>query len=148
MWSDLEDKPVVGHGKLDVKNIASFVEIVRTLASKEGVQASRVVGKFGLAYALTRMCRGHLGVEARNLKTEDLFAEKLYQVILVVADDHSFQVREKFAELQKQFGSMQLERIGQVVEGAVKLGEGINMKLSEVQSAYNTSWEVIFAGLS
>jgi phosphoribosylformylglycinamidine synthase subunit PurL len=148
LWSDVDHKPALGSGSLNVKNIASFVELVRNLSLHEGVQGTRVVGKFGLGYALARMCRGPLGVDARGLKADDLFVEKLYQVIFAVGSDQAFRFREAFAALQKNSKSSQLERIGEVAERTFKLGSVIDLKLEDLQSAYNTSWEVIFAGLS
>ncbi len=156
LWSEVARSPTVGHGDIDVKSHARFVELTRKLVSEIRLEATRVVGKFGLGYALARMCEGRLGfavdtaaLRSSGIQSSDFFVEKLYQAILVVNSDHALKLRERFNELAGGAQApIKLERLGTVVEDKFSLGDNLDCKVSEIQSAYQTSWEVLIAGLS
>jgi phosphoribosylformylglycinamidine synthase subunit PurL len=139
-----------GIGQLNVRDLEGFVRLIRNLALFQGVNSTRVVGKFGLAYALARMCTDQLGVQVNALgaaSTRALFSETLYEVIFCVSDDQSFQFRELFNKLSTNT-KITCDLLGSVRAGTFQLGDEINLSLKEIQAAYNTSWEVHLAGLS
>jgi phosphoribosylformylglycinamidine (FGAM) synthase-like enzyme len=152
LLAEIEGSPNVGVGALDPQKVAKFVDLTRHLALMRGVRATRVVGKLGLAYALARMCGPDLGASVQlDSKASHVFAETLYEVIFAVDPDSSFAFREMFAKIGES-SSQSLVNLGAVREGPLQIssesGLKIDLALSEIQKNYNTSWEVLFAGLS
>lgn len=149
LWSDvLKIKPLVS-GDLDVKSVANFIRLTQKLSQVDGVEATRVNGKFGLGYTLARMCAPRLGlnIDSTELRAADFFVESLYSVVFVVDTDSSLRFRDAFKTMPSAKES-QLQRIGIVVEDRFRLNNEIQLNLSDVLSAYSTSWEVELAGLS
>ncbi|OFZ15993.1 MAG: phosphoribosylformylglycinamidine synthase II [Bdellovibrionales bacterium RBG_16_40_8] len=147
MFAEVEKLSQEGSGYLDVKKVASFADLTRHLALVKGVSASRVVGKIGLAYALARMTTAELGVEIDKVINDGVFIENLYEVLFTVNSDSALQFRELFNKLS-QNNEIDMKIIGHVREGIFKIKNEIDLPLSEIHSAYNTNWEVLFAGLS
>lgn len=92
---ELNKQVPTGYGQLEPALIAPFARLLLSLTGsrRQGavVSSSRVVGKFGLSYALARMCEGGIGcrIDDEGLKavrgelsTDDLFREHLYEVLL------------------------------------------------------------------
>jgi hypothetical protein len=152
-------------GELKPKNIASFIHMVRHLALSPAVRASRVVGKFGVPYALTRMCTDRLGAQIKWQPSAlalsafkgqaALFAEPFYQVIFAVNPDQAFAWRELFAQLSANT-DFKVQRLGEVrpqslslqISGGTKETAVVEITTTELKNHYETSWEVLFAGLS
>jgi hypothetical protein len=70
--------------------MAKFVEQTRNMVLKLRPSSTRVVGKFGLGYALSKMCLNGIGfLESPDLlgkafsSKRELYIERLYEVIIV-----------------------------------------------------------------
>lgn len=145
--AEMHKRPYEGVGQIDVQSISKFSDLVRHLSLVRGVEATRVVGKFGVAYALARMSTSQLGVEIDEVSNEGLFSETLYEVLLVVRPEAALALRELYDRLVTGLGA-EMKRIGHVREGRFTLGSDLKLSLHEIQTHYNTNWEVLFAGLS
>ncbi len=80
--SELLKLPLEHTGKIHLQAQADFAKHLRQMA--QNFTSVRVVTKFGIPYALFRMCTEELGCSV-NLNVKDLselFVEKLYQVIV------------------------------------------------------------------
>jgi phosphoribosylformylglycinamidine synthase len=148
-WAEMNSVRAAGAGQIDVEKQAEFVALTRDLVRAVDLEATRVVGKFGLGYALARMCNGRLGflAESQVLSSTDWFLEKLYQVILVVDADQALSLRKTFEKL-KLNQNAKLQRIGQIVDDRFSLGDVVDCRVSDIQASYQKPWEVLIAGLS
>lgn len=128
--AELNKQAPSGFGQLEPALIAAFVQVLRGLATSGTVSGSRVVGKFGLAYALARMCdvdlgcrissldlaraRGQQGVASvtSSVAVEDLFREYLYEVVLTVPADQDAAFQQAYRGLKGALTSLELFAIG------------------------------------
>ncbi len=150
-----------GVGELECQKVADFINLIRHLALVPAVRSSRVVGKFGLPYALARMCNKNMGasVQWKPPVENGWFTESLYQVIFAVDPDGSFNFRQLYKKLAANL-DFNISRLGEVrpavrsqsregaenAEATLEIGKVI-VPVSQIDRAYNTPWEVLF-GLS
>ena len=134
LLSEHEGREVVGQGEVAPLQTAQFVNSLTRLVRLSPIQSSRVVGKFGLAYALARMSTDRLGCEISNSEArsscESFFQENLYEVILSVQA-----VDRKAFLLRVAEEGLDVERLGFVVGSELKMG-GVVLSCAEVQAAY------------
>lgn len=123
--------PMVGCGAINPNQTCQFVRSLTRLVQEFPVQSSRVVGKFGLAYALGRMSTFSLGCHVSE--PPHWFVENLYEVICAVKafDKKSFL-------LKAQDLSLEVEPLGFVRASKVNLG-GVQLSCAEIQQAYRTT---------
>ena len=131
-------------GDLDPAAVTAWIAAVRKLALNPEVRASRVVGKFGLGYALYRMATPTLGVDVSAAvdSSTDFFLERLYEVI--------FSGPEALLPLLKKAQGTaggDVVELGQVKAGHFKLGSQ-TFELSNLHRAYNDGWRKHFAELA
>ena len=120
--------PMVGQGEIDPKKTCQFVKSLMDLSQECPIQSSRIVGKFGLAYALGRMSTPHLGCYVPDHR--NWFIENLYEVIVSVkALD-----QELFLSKTKKLG-LKTQSLGVVTTGILQLG-GTQIDCKEIQKAY------------
>jgi phosphoribosylformylglycinamidine synthase II len=142
-WGELQNQNPQFSGELDTKKIAQLVQLTRHLSLMSAVTATRVVGKFGLPYALARMCTSSIGCQVSSIAGD--FKETLYQIIFVVHNDgaHSFQTL--FQSLNAGF---ELIRLGVTKPDFLRVENSFEIKTQEIFNAYNHRWENHFRGLS
>jgi phosphoribosylformylglycinamidine synthase subunit PurL len=143
-------------GEYNHKDVAEFIQLLQVLASVKGVNATRVAGQFGLAYTLGRMslpagtrkglgCEVDLSPVIKN--KEQLFSEKLYQVVLSVSPEASGELQKIFSSFKKN-PSFQLHRVGVVRGESLKLqvaGQSvIQLSVQSLAEKYFNSWEKNF----
>lgn len=129
-------------GAIDVKKTGAWIEGVRkTMNGIPTVTATRVNGKFGLGYALARMCTPNLGA-AIDAVPGGFSTEKLYEVV-ITGPEAIFETLKKAAST---FGG-EAVKIGTVTEGSLKLG-GETWSLKDLQQAYTDGWRKNFAQLA
>jgi len=143
---------ILGHsqgvGFLDAALLAPFIRLLRDLILDSNViSASRVVGKFGLAYALARMCGANDGggrgigfrleaQAAEALKIEDrYFSETLYEVILTCPSGSDERLERVFRSRRGALTGVELMKIG-TTGGSEFVLKDIQLKTSELQMAY------------
>ncbi len=133
-------------GAVDAGEVAQFNQFIRELVTSNNVTSSRVVGKFGLAYALAKMTSVGVGCEVTTEKatgsnlTEKYFAEHLYQVVLTLPE-------KDWESLQSNSFPFELNAIGKTTAGQFKVDDQINLTAEQVSNAYS-SWTTHFEKLS
>lgn len=128
-------------GSIDAAKAARWMDTVRTTVNSLAVSATRVNGKFGLGYALARMCTDKLGATV-EAQAGGWSTERLYEVIVVGPESMA-------ATLQKAASTSgsEIVKLGTVTEGALKLGAE-KYALSEINQAYQIGWSKHFAQLA
>lgn len=128
-------------GKWDAGKMAEFIGMTRQLAAVKGVQATRVVGKYGMPYTLARMCLGGMGAEISEAVRMD-FTETMYEVIFVLAPEQSFEFRRLYENLAKQSdlgAQLKLQRLGTVKSDTFTYGD-MKIPVGDLQKAYFKNW--------
>lgn len=133
-------------GDLNPDHVAKFIGEVRKLGNSAQVHSSRVVGKFGLAYALFRMCTHELGVEVKEgdwaSKGNDPWStEHLYEVVLS-GEGLEDLLREAAMHCGARFW-----HLGQVTSSGLVL-DGRALDLKSLQASYEQGWRNNFAQLA
>ncbi len=155
-------------GHLEGAKVAKFAKTLRHLTDgadgeKDAISATRVVGKFGLAYALARMSivQG-LGVKVstdtlRKSRADlgsmplasSLFAEVSYEV-LVVSRETPAEFRARWV---KHGGDeSQVALLGQVEGTKVQIGDsakdgGLEIDIAKLKETYEAGWTTAFKSL-
>lgn len=132
-------------GSLSLHETTRWIESVRDFCSEFKVSTSRVVGKFGLAYALARMTSETMGCEVQSgpwleagLGESAWAVERFYEVLLCV--DH--ETGKKLRDLAQTTGTPAW-CIGQTVKGRLQIG-GVDFKLAEIAELYKSGWRKNF----
>jgi phosphoribosylformylglycinamidine synthase II len=144
-------------GSFNAEWVAQFIEATSRICSASTISSSRVIGKFGLAYTLARMCMGGIGakIDARGLqslrgttvKSEDLFHEYFYEIILSVSKAGEFALLEAFNRELTILKDLELQRVGQTGGLQLEIGAVLQCEINELNAIYNGAWKVNFAGL-
>jgi len=133
-------------GDLDADSTAKFIEEVRTLGNNPDVHGTRVVGKFGLGYALFKMCGENLGANVRKGEWATTAApwsdEHMYEVVVVGPRN----LESILNETAKRVGAMVWE-LGMVHDSDLVI-DGESKNLRGLKSAYNKGWGNHFAQLA
>ncbi len=128
-------------GELDAQSTAKFVDQVRLLGNNPEVHSTRVVGKFGLGYALFKMC-SQLGCDVKKgtwAKTASPWStEHMYEVL--VAGDSSLEatLRKSGAEV------FVLGRVG----GNELIIDGVKQNLESIRESFAKGWGSAFEQLA
>ena len=139
-------------GDLAPQLLKDFIKLTQSLAAVEGVSASRVVGKFGLAYALARMSLKQVGARIRrqnilasfflsdpNMYRKIMFVEKMYQVILVTSDPQA---------LSRAFGQdtahFRLCEIGETAAEFLEIEDVLKLPMKTLSEKYQIGLGGIF----
>ncbi len=140
------EKPA-GYGQIAPSQVAAFARILRSLALQPMVTSSRVVGKFGLAYALARMTQTNLGCRilgsqlklARpKLSVDDLFREYFYEVILTVRPDQAVTLEAVFRGLRGALTSVELFAIGSTGGTQLNIEGLLQAECAQLEKSYST----------
>lgn len=156
--SEVEDKKNEGVGDITPRSVALFAAIIRELALEKYVHATRIVGKFGIAYALAKMCTPQLGAKV-TLPNTSLFTERLYEIIFTVDKKLAPQFEKRFHELKAKYfhtdaGALSLQiqidlqSIGSVISNELSINDEIKLSVTEILEKYNSPWEDSLAGIS
>lgn len=135
-------------GAVDRGSVKALVGALLAIEGKGLIQASRVVGKFGLGYALARMALSGVGavvnaaVGADSL--DELFSERLYEVIVATAVPRS--------EFEKEWalasgGRATIRHLGRTGGASLKVGMNIEIGVAELMAAYHKGWVDSFPNL-
>ncbi len=143
VWASESQSHKTSHffGELDLDSLTNFIST--NLKISQFASASRVVGKHGLAYALSRMCLGGIGakITTSGIYSDPrlLFSEKMYQVIYVTNDPEKF-----MAEFSKLATKFTLNLVGQTQEIHLKVDDVLELSCDEIASCYKSGLESIF----
>lgn len=139
----------VWSGEVEEKSMARWLGNVRDVVNSFPLSATRVVGKYGLAYALTRLCTEDLGFRVRMgdwiAEPSEWFLERMYEVVLVCPKSASEALEQN---LRGDDRSGQFWRIGVVTEGLVDFDDGQPIMLTDLKLNYASAWKVHFESLA
>jgi phosphoribosylformylglycinamidine synthase len=126
-------------GNLDTAALARWGDQVRKLVLTGTVSASRVVSRFGWAYALARMTTSTLGCRVSGSARDDLFIENFYEVLVTGG-----------AALKSALEKSGLEwvELGEVVPKVFEIERRISSTVDEIQQAYRAGFGENFGKLS
>ncbi|MCB0362312.1 MAG: phosphoribosylformylglycinamidine synthase subunit PurL, partial [Bdellovibrionales bacterium] len=137
-----------GYGEFNTEEISRFVNFLTKLGRQEFLKSSRVVGKFGLAYALAKMAIP-LGIGAMTAggewylnprrEAESLFCEHYYEVLLALSKSAGEELKTlvKTAELQ----NLKLFKLGETGSDRLICGRAIDVPVKDLRRAYVRGWE-------
>ncbi len=136
-----EEECITGVGQIRAELVEKMCKLSQTMALSDCVSASRVVGKYGLSYALVRMASEGLGVqlELSSELEKKWHLESYYQILWSVKRDK----RENFESLfsRDRDAPITLQCLGSVSgKSLIVNGENI-LDFKEVINEYNSSWE-------
>ncbi|MCB0408255.1 MAG: hypothetical protein KDD34_08630, partial [Bdellovibrionales bacterium] len=131
-------------GKISLKAWAQGAKDLRELVLAVKPTATRVVGKFGLAYALARMTQQGIGAEIdfKNEKSlSDLFIENFYEVLLEVP---------KGTDISKSPISeyVEMECIGSTGGDRLNLRGFESLMVKDLSETYQLGWRQNFESLA
>ena len=141
-----------GSGDLDAEQVASLINLTRELTALEGVEATRAVGKFGLAYALARMALPEeVGVriekealqKARGTEIDNsaLFEEHFYEALIAVEPVAMKRFEDEFSKLKSNAPKAELHCIGQTIAGRLEIASLLETTIGSLKTAYETGWQ-------
>ncbi len=154
---ELRQKKNLGQGEENPKSLCAFIQAVRTLCSESSVTATRVVGKFGLAYALARMAHECVGVNIteeawQKIRTrsdaDELFHEYLYEVLVTVKAGTEAAFEARVSQEQAQVAKMEGLRLGLTGGAKLSVGSVLNYDVREIERAYEAGWGLHFESLA
>lgn len=126
-------------GSLDVQAVAHFMEGFRKVANDPACASTRVAGKFGIGYALFRMCKEGVGAEVVKgdwAKTPNPWSdEHLYEVLVAGQDALEASL--------KKIPHAEVFKLGRVIKGDLMV-DGGKQNLSEWHERYNKGWREHF----
>lgn len=142
MLSELKNEAATGYLSPDMENFPAFVKDVCLEIGRSGHLASaRVVGKFGLLYALARMSLN--GVGAKVDLEQDYFVEPLYQIVLETSEAADLENILKKTNLK----NVSFKKIGKTQKESLNWNQ-FAMSLKDIHQLYVKSWEANFAELA
>ncbi len=153
---EVAQKKIMGMGELDPYAVCGYIGIARKLAQVSGVESTRAVGKFGLAYALARMSEQGVGarIDFDALKLirasadgASLFEEHLYEAIFAVDPARTESFEAAFSEARAAAPKVELHRLGRTLAGRLEIGALIDCDTASLQQAYKTGWRANFESL-
>ena len=125
-------------GDLDPEAIQNWLEEMRANVNGEHVRSSRAVGKFGLGYALFRMC-GEFGARVEG---GDWATENLYEVVLAGVPGLAKNLETAAARTHSK-----VWRLGTVEKSGLIMDKQ-DMHIEVVRTKYKEGWRKHFALLA
>jgi phosphoribosylformylglycinamidine synthase len=161
MAEEIQSQSTCGWGELSAPAVAEFGKLIRELSLLSGVQSTRVVGKFGLAYALARMSlEGDVGcsIDVNALKFDTmgehrLFSEVCYEILFAVrpedADNftRSFHIWVASNSILREvlsdgggYARVECRQLGMSGGDRLQIGLSIDASIDELKAAYYRDW--------
>lgn len=170
LFQELQNQKSEGWGEFNSKDVSQFVkfliELTRTKEHQSGalklplVRSSKVVGKFGLAYTLSRMMSDvdividETIMEKHFPNPRDLFLERMYEVVVAVEDKNAREFSLLAEKLTKQYhldNKLNCIKIGYTLESEfqplLKIGK-YQWSLDELKKSYYSGWRNSFETLA
>lgn len=126
---------------INIEDVADWIKSLQEISLSSNVKATRTVGRFGLAYALARTAQ-NFGFVSEKLPSfiqskEDLFKERMYEVIFAVENGQKFE-----DELRAK--GLEFVKLGHTAQDSFVLGTYLNTQITELNDKYKNSWENLF----
>lgn len=157
MMSEILNESPAFYGALDPEICKNFIYQMLKASSEAPPEVVSVVGKFGLAYTLTRMLikgvnsKKNISKEEENcgalarfagmeINTDyDPFQERLYEMVVILKKS-DISTWEKYFTSHPHF---KMEKLGAVIEKpAFVFNKSISLSVSKLKEAYETGWSV------
>jgi phosphoribosylformylglycinamidine synthase II len=145
-------------GELDGRVVGDFIRTARLLSNAPGVKATRAIGKFGLAYALSRMSfENNIGavIETEGLKLirdelddSALFEEHLYEAIFAVDPRRATDFEDAFTAMRQAAPTTELHRIGRTQNATLEIGALLKLDTVSLNESYTNGWGANFESLA
>lgn len=136
-------------GAIDERALADFAKQLREVVDSVPLSATRVVGKYGLAYSLARLCTADLGFRVRMgdwvSNPSEWYLERMYEVLLVCPKT---EIEKMEQELKKDGRGGRFWRIGVVAEGLADFDDGKPIMLTDLNLNYQSAWRIHFESLA
>lgn len=133
-------------GDLDEESVARWIEELRAFGQDKDVRSTRIVGKFGLGYALARMCTSDLGADVKTgewATTPSPWSdEHMYECVI----SGPAQLESRLQSAASRTHS-KVWKLGAVAKGALSL-DGDRKDLKSLSTLYNGGWRKSFAQLA
>ncbi len=146
----LKKESIKGSGKLNETQLALLVQFVKELARTTLLTSTRLVGKFGVPYALARMTLNGMGCEVNGIESRGwLRGERLYQIIFTVSKDKEENLKDWLSKnsLQKGLDNLAIDLIGKVIPSRFKIDCSWDLSVEEIKHAYTKGWRTVFENL-
>ncbi len=153
---EIRQDRILGMGDLDVKNIGAYIRAARTLSLEPGVEATRAVGKLGIAYTLARMSvegiGAWIGFDAMKpiraaVDATAIFEEHLYEAVFAVDAARTATFEAAFETVKQACPAVQLHHLGRTEKDRLEIAGLIDMDLSTVTESYQSGWRQNFERL-
>ncbi len=145
---------IKGSGNFDCELMADFLKFCREVSSL--ASASRLVGRFGIAYALSRLCTEKMGCDVDlhevlmdpNHPEASLFGEVLYQVVFVGPEGLTKKINAILSAYSNLQGEVHIDRIGKTKLGSLNIKGLVQVDLKEISESYHSGWRKNFETLA
>jgi len=140
MESEREGVQPKAMGRVDAEKSLALVQLLLALPSHQ-IRASRVVGKFGLLYALARMCLGGMGcvLEVPTPHRVRRFYETMYEVLIVVPSEVRPILEAKVQSVVKD--GVQMYSLGRTGGDRLLVHDVVNIGVNQLREAYEGGWK-------
>jgi phosphoribosylformylglycinamidine (FGAM) synthase-like enzyme len=145
-------------GELDGRIVGDFIRTARVLSGAPGVEATRAIGKFGLAYALGRMTiENGIGavIDTEGLKMirpdldeTALFEEHLYEALIIVDASRATDFEDAFTAMRQASPTSELHRVGRTINSSLEIGAFIKVEAESLKESYSNGWSAHFESLA
>lgn len=140
----------------NIEEAADFVKAVEQIAKSPSIKSSRVVGKFGLAYALGKMCSDKVGahIPEKSLKAirpglnaDSLFEEHFYEVIFEVDAYKETLFLETFNLQLDNLKDLEAHALGDTQPDKLNFENFFECRTEILREEYERGWKDNFEGL-
>lgn len=135
-------------GEMDLEKASRWMGELRTLILNHPISAARVVGKYGLAYALVRMCTDEIGFaisrESPIKHSSEWFLEHFYEVLLVTPKSTA----QNFQARLERISDAHVWHIGTTQAGLADFREAQVLPVTDLLVRHQSLWRTHFANLA
>ena len=149
-WNDLKDQAQQCNWNMNLGQLAKWIKCMKIVCSESRIKATRVVGKFGLAYALSRFSMAGYGVEGQpNLSGSDYSSEDFYGFLVGTNAEIT---PEMFSDWLKEicgdtYENCKLTLLGHSVKDRLALDHW-QVSCSDIKENYQNGWRTHFEELA
>jgi phosphoribosylformylglycinamidine synthase II len=153
---EMSQKKIEGIGELNAGAVCAMIRTARELANVPGVEATRAVGKFGLAYALARMSIpenigaridfDRLKLIRSEVDAAALFEEHLYEAIFAVDPNCGAAFETAYSKLKPS--GVELHLIGRTLAGRLEIASFIESDTARLVESHQSGWKQAFEALT
>lgn len=141
LLAEMNNKTPSAALSFEAQGFETFVKGLTQLGCSDVLSSARVVSKFGLLYALTRMSLG--GVGARIECSQSRFVEPLYQIVVSTKNATALEKAVQSWNLK----AVKLQKIGQTQKNNLVWSD-LAVSCESLNQMYKKSWEAQFENLA